>query len=134
LTSMRENELLKEVRVPLNSADSSCSSFVKLGRREASNISIVSAAVHLSLRDNVIEEAKIALGAVAPTPIRLEAVERKLEGLSVSDAAVYEALEEVKDRVRPITDLRATAEYRKEMSYVFAKRALEECASEVIRA
>lgn len=136
LTSLKENELLKEVRIPLSSASSlsSCSSFVKLGRREASNISIVSAAVHLLLRGDTIEKAKIALGAVAPTPLRVEAVEGKLEGLDIASTAVYDVLEEVKAHVKPITDLRATAEYRREMSYVVVKRALDECASGVAQA
>lgn len=125
LTALKRNELLIEIRIPVRPNTSSC--FMKLGRRKAFTLSVVSTACSVNIEDGIINDIKLALGAVAPTPIRVREVEKRLKGIKVDDVGSLEgALKEVKDYVRPITDIRATAEYRREMSYVLAKRAVME--------
>jgi len=104
-------------------------SFQKLGRTET-DISLVNVAVGLQVDlRGYCKWARIALGAVGPTPLRA----RSAEGLLVGQRLEKDQLERVGDavarEVRPITDFRASAEYRREMSAVLTRRALTECAA-----
>jgi carbon-monoxide dehydrogenase medium subunit len=104
-------------------------SFQKLGRTE-SDISVVNAAAGLQLdSQGRVKWARIALGAVAPTPIRAVNAEKLLVGRKVDESALAEVCNEVARQVRPITDVRASAEYRRETVRVLVRRALEECAA-----
>ena len=72
--------------------------------------------------------ARIALGAVAPTPLRARRAEALLEGRRLGRAAVEAAAEQAAAEAKPVTDVRGTAEYRRAMCRVLVTRALEECA------
>jgi CO/xanthine dehydrogenase FAD-binding subunit len=72
-------------------------------------------------------EYRVAFGAVAPTPIRSERIEGALRGKSLDDALVATVVAMVPDEINPITDMRASAEYRTRMTAVMLKRGLE-CA------
>ena len=69
------------------------------------------------------------LGAVAPTPIRAVNAEKLLLGRKVDDNARTEVCEEAAREAQPISDVRASAEYRRQMCRVLVRRALEECAA-----
>jgi carbon-monoxide dehydrogenase medium subunit len=104
-------------------------SFQKLGRTQ-SDISLVNVAAGLEVdADNRIQWVRIALGAVAPTPIRAANAEKLLTGRKLETSVIEEAAAEVAGEVRPITDTRASEEYRREMSGLLAGRALRECAA-----
>jgi len=104
-------------------------SFQKLGRTE-SDISLVNAAAGLQLDSKgKVKWARIALGAVAPTPIRAVNAEKLLVGRKVDQSTLEEVGGEVAREVRPITDVRASAEYRRETIRVLVRRALQECAA-----
>ena len=120
--------LLVEVIVPAAKGRRSGWSFQKLGRT-ALDISLVNVAAGLQVgRGQVIEWARIALGAVAPTVTRASEVERALTGRRLDQSAIDEAGTAIAKSVSPISDVRATAEYRREMSGVLVRRALEDCA------
>ncbi len=103
-------------------------SFHKFGRTET-DISVVNAAAGLGFaRDGTCAWARIALGAVAPAPMRVEKAEALLVGRSVTAELIERAAESVAREVQPITDQRASAEYRREISRVLARRALRDCA------
>ena len=104
-------------------------SFHKLGRT-AVDLSLVNLAAGLQLdsKDRV-KWARIALGAVAPTPIRAVHAERSMLGRTVDEALLEEVCDQVAREVSPISDVRASAEYRRTMSRVLARRALEECST-----
>ena len=70
------------------------------------------------------DEYRVAFGAVAPTPIRASRVEEILRGRSLDDAAIADAVALVRDEISPITDMRATAEYRARMCEVMLARGL----------
>ena len=120
--------LLVEVFIPPLPKGRAAWSFHKLARL-ASDISVVNAAVGLGLdgKGNC-QWARIALGAVAPTPFRLLEVEKRLQGKRLDRALVEQACAQVGEQVRPITDVRSTSSYRREMSGVLVRRALLECA------
>lgn len=104
--------------------------FQKLGRTEL-DISLVNVAAGLQLdAAGRVEWVRIALGAVAPTAIRASVVEAALCGRTLDAAAIAEAAEGLTWAVSPIDDVRATADYRREMCGVLARRALEDCAAQ----
>ena len=76
----------------------------------------------------VLNDVRIAFGAVAPTPLRITAAEEMLLGADVfriEDAQIREVSNKVADEIKPITDVRGTAQYRREISKVLTKRAIE---------
>ena len=122
-----DRALLIEIFIPEPKPRSGWS-FQKLGRTET-DISLVNVAAGITFdRSQKIVEARIALGAVAPTPLRAPAVESLLAGKSFDSAVLESVAEGVRQVVKPISDHRASAEYRREMSAVLAVRALREAA------
>ena len=105
-------------------------SFQKFGRTET-DIAVVNAAAGLGIaRDGTCAWARIALGSVAPAPMRAEKAEAMLTGHALTAALLDRAADSVAHEVRPITDQRASAEYRREISRVLVRRALRECAQQ----
>lgn len=121
-TVTKADELVAAIIIPLQEG---ASTFIKLGRRKAFTLSIASAAAFARVNNGKFEEVRVALGAVAPTPIRGRKVEDALKGKSASEENIEKAAELVKQECRPISDIRASAEYRREMSYALTKRALK---------
>lgn len=97
--------------------------FLKKGR-VAMDLSQVSAAVLLRMENGRCTGARIAVGSVAPTPLRLPKVEAALENQSISNETLAEARALAASEVSPITDKRATAEYRRHMTGVLVERAM----------
>lgn len=99
--------------------------FIKLGQRKAMAIAIASLAVNLEVRQNKIIRIRVAVGSVAPTPIRLTAVEEFLKNKGISNKIVEEAMDRVREEVEPISDIRASEEYRRYISGILFKRAFK---------
>jgi probable selenate reductase FAD-binding subunit len=120
--------LLVEIGVPAPPrAARTAWSFQKLGRLQ-SDIAVVNAAVGIALdKAGRCTWARIALGAVAPTPLRARRAEKLLVGSLLDRAAVDAAAERAAAEAKPVTDVRGTAEYRRAMCRVLVARALEEC-------
>ena len=135
LTSVREhgpsNALLIEVVIPDPPHGPRCGwSFQKFGRT-AVDISLVNVAAGLQLdARRRVEWARIALGAVAAVATRVPDVEELMIGQTFNSTLLAEIGAEVMRQVHPITDQRASAEYRRELSRVLTRRALEECATQ----
>ena len=124
MTVLAPNELLTEVRLPHLPANSSAK-FIKLGNRKAMAVAVVDVAARLTLdEDGRISQARIALGSVAPNPIRAMKAEGLLEGGSPSEDLFAKAGRVASDESSPISDIRASAEYRKKMVAVLTRRAL----------
>lgn len=125
--TVADRALLIEIFIP-DPPPHSGWSFQKLGRTET-DISLVNVAAGLTLdKSHRVAAARIALGAVAPVPMRARAAEEWLIGKELDDAALAGAAERVRQAVKPISDHRASAEYRREMSAVLTVRALHEAA------
>jgi len=125
--SVRERELISELRIPLADCDDFRGGFYKIGRT-AEDISMVNAAATLKIQGGTITRARLVLGAVAPVPLRVTRAEEALAGQLATEETFQRAAELVRDEVRPITDHRATAAYRRKMSAVAALRALRQAA------
>jgi len=107
--------------------------FIKMGQRKAMAISIATIAVNLEVRKNKINQIRIAAGSVAPTPVRLTGTESFLKDKEINDKLVEEAMDRVRKEVRPISDIRASAEYRRYISGILFKRALKKLIDSPIK-
>ncbi len=121
-TLLKPNEILAEIQVPYQLEDVG-SAFIKIAR-VAMDLAKVNVAVALRTEGNIIKLVRIALGAVAPTPIRACKTEEFLVGKELNEETLRKAAEIVKTEVKPITDIRSTVEYRREVSGVIVKDAL----------
>ena len=100
--------------------------------RGDTDISIVGVGVRIALDENgVVTMARVALGGVAPRSIRVKNVEELLVGTKLTDEDIEKAAELARDSITPITDQRATAEYRKEMVYVNVKNMIREAVAKI---
>jgi CO/xanthine dehydrogenase FAD-binding subunit len=125
--SLLDEALIVEIAIPLPPRAGRWS-FHKLGRTEV-DISLVNVAAGLQLDSKGrVKWARIALGAVAPTPIRAGNAEKLAVGRTFDEGLLEEVCDEVAREVTPITDVRASAEYRRAMSRVLTRRALQACA------
>ena len=88
------------------------------------DISTISIGVVLKTKDNEIFDVSIALGSVAPTPLRLYEVEEWLQGKTLSPELIKEASKRVSNNIKPITDIRGTAEYRYAAAEGIAREAI----------
>lgn len=123
INSLSPDELLTEIAFRVPPANSGIS-FHKLGRRRSVTLAVVNAAAYLALEGDLCKEARVALGSVAPTPLRMTPVEERLEGRKLSKRLINEASSECRDLVDPVDDVRASAEYRREMACVLTGRVL----------
>lgn len=100
--------------------------YIKHAVRKAMDLAIVGVAVNLTLDGDVCTDARIALGAVAISPIRAPKAEEILIGKKLTDDVIIAASEAAMNSCKPISDIRASAEYRKDMVRVFTKRAIKQ--------
>ncbi|MBS7620270.1 xanthine dehydrogenase family protein subunit M [Candidatus Bathyarchaeota archaeon] len=121
-TVLRRGEFLTGLSIS-SLPEGSGSSFLKVGRTSM-DIATINIATFLRLRKGVVENCRIALGAVAPIPLRIFRAEDYLKGKAISKDAVEEAAQIVSEDIKPITDLRATAEYRRDVSKALTRDAL----------
>ena len=98
--------------------------FISIGRM-ALDISTISIAVTVTIKDGKVTAARVALGSVAPVPLRLPSVEKYLVGKELTDAVIEKAAVKVSRGIKPIDDIRATAEYRREASKGMAMEAFK---------
>lgn len=125
-TVRRPDELLAAVRWPLP-APHSAGAFHKLALRKADAIAVVSVAVMVERdEDGRCREARVALGAVAPTPIRAHAAEDFLRDQALTPAAITEAARLAVDDTSCIDDVRASAAYRKRVTDALVRRLLHD--------
>lgn len=121
-TVLKYNEVVCEIRVPAPPAGSG-TAFRRISRTPA-DLATVSVTTVLTLKNGVCQDAKIALGGVAPTPISACKAEEVLKGSKPVEAVVAEAAEVASREIRPITDVRSTAEYRTELCKTLVRQAI----------
>jgi len=127
LNCLEPEELVTEIRFRAPPGGSG-SSFKRIGRRKAFTLSVVSAAAYVEMKGDKIKTARLAFGSVAETPIRTPEAEEMLRGKALTAKLLDRAAESVKAAVAPITDIRGTAEYRRDMCGVLMRRTLAEAA------
>lgn len=103
--------------------------YKKFAIRGDTDISIVGAGCRLILKsDGTVEDARITLAAVAPKPVRALEAEKLLIGKKLTDDLIEQVALAAEKSCNPISDQRATAEYRKQMVRVWTRHAVEEAA------
>jgi CO/xanthine dehydrogenase FAD-binding subunit len=131
-TALAPGELVTSVRLPLSElppGDRVVERFVKVGPRREQVISVVSLAARAVVRpDGTLAMVRLALGSVAPTPVRARAAEQALTGRRPDAAARRDAARAVQHDIAPIDDVRAPARYRRIAAAVLLDRFLEEAA------
>jgi len=125
-TALAPNELLVEIEIPAPPAHSA-GYYLRHTPREEMDIAVVGVAVFLIFapRSKVCQEARIALGAVAPTPIRVPQAEALLAGKKPGEADIEKVAEKVAEAASPISDIRSSAEYRRELLKVLTRRTIK---------
>jgi xanthine dehydrogenase small subunit len=98
--------------------------FRKISRIKPKGISLLSIAAHLPLSGGRVTQARVAYGAMAPTPIRARGVERALDGKPLDQAAIQAAKQAALEGCRPATDAIASEWYRREILPVHLGRLL----------
>ncbi len=125
-TVLQAGELLVSIEVPAPPPGFGAA-YLRFIPRNEMDIAVVGAGASVVLDESrrTIQSARIALGAVAPTPLFVKEAGDALAGLPAGDDAIERAAKIAQDAARPITDMRGTAEYRKHLSAVLTRRALK---------
>jgi carbon-monoxide dehydrogenase medium subunit len=125
-TVIRADELLTEIRIKAT-GEREGSAYVKQGRRQALTLAVLnaSARVRLDAGGNCVS-AIIAVGAAAPTPLRISRAEQALVGKPYTEDAIREAARIASEDIKPIDDVHGTAWYRRKLANVLVARVLRQ--------
>ena len=131
LTTLESGEIVKELILPLT-PERSGSNYQKVSARSRVDIAAVGVSVYLMVDEKeTITKVRIAIGAVAPVPKRVHHAEKTLAGKVLTEELVNQAAEISLDEATPITDTRASAQYRKKMVDVLVRRALNNSMEQI---
>ena len=114
-TALRPGEIIRSLWIPFPEGKP-LPYFRKVGRRRALVIAVASLGALFWLRDGVVEKARLALGSVAPTVLRPREVEKALIGKPLDPELLRPIADELSRLVNPISDIRATAAYRRRVA------------------
>ena len=124
-TILKQNEMITEIIIPFS--DFTHQTFVKVGGRKADAISKLSFTGAAKVVDGVVEDLRIAFGAVGPLIVRKREIENKYIGLTVKEIVerIQEVIEDYSPFITPIDDQRSSKEYRKKVSINLVKDFIE---------
>lgn len=121
-TALRDDEIVKEIFIPYP-PEGSESVFLKVSR-VGMDLAKVNIAVLIKMNGEYVEDFRIALGAVAPTPLRIFKAEEYLKSKRINEENIKHVQEIVAEEIKPITDVRSTDWYRRELSKILVKDAI----------
>lgn len=127
-TVMQSAEVLSRVRIP-RSKSPWISFYRKVGTRKAQAISKVCFAGLIRLSGDTVEDVRIGLGSVAPTPIRCRKTEASLKGKTIDGLSLWDAQVELQTEIAPIDDIRSTQVYRAQVAENLLEEFLERCGT-----
>ena len=118
-TEMSSHEILTEIQIPTrpNRKGSAFKKIIRVG----ADISKLSCAVALERQGESCAACQIALGAVAPVPLKIKAAHGVMVGKKVDSQLVEKMARKVSEEIKPITDIRSTSDYRRQVSAVLFK-------------
>jgi carbon-monoxide dehydrogenase medium subunit len=116
------DEILTEIVIPDQATTGSA--YWKLGLRRSGALAVVGVAASVVASGTRVDHARIVLGAVAPTPVRARQAEQLLIGNTITETLLEEIGRNAANECKPISDIRGSEEYRRDMVRVFTKRAL----------
>jgi xanthine dehydrogenase small subunit len=123
--TLARGELVRAVRVPLPREGRVLASY-KISKRFDQDISAVCAGFAITLRGDVVSEARIAYGGMAATPKRANGAEAALQGRALTTATIRTAIDALRNDFAPIDDMRASAAYRLRVAGALLERFLDE--------
>jgi len=127
--ALKRDELLTEIQLPAL-PDRTGTAFVKEGRVATGDLAVVNVAVRLSVAaDNTCQDVCIALGAVASTPLRVKEAEAMLRGEKPQEDILKRVAARACEEIKPISDVRSSADYRKTLSCILVEQALKEAVA-----
>lgn len=126
-TRLEPAELLTAIHV-LAPPEAFVAEFEKFGARPALDISLVSVGIAGVRTNGALDNPRVALGAVAPVPLRARRAEAALAGRSLDEAGIAAVAEAAAGEIDPISDVRGSAWYRREMAANLTKRMLRHVA------
>lgn len=127
ITARKPDELAIEIRIPESNATTR-TAFQRL-TRVRQDLAKLNVAVRLEMDHGVCQQARIAIGCVGPTTMRLKQTEKMLAGKAVTDAILEEVAASVPGEIAPIDDQRSTAAYRRQVAGVLLKRLITRTAA-----
>jgi len=125
MTVIEPGEIMTSIFVPIPPSRSGAS-YKRISARGKVDIAAVCVGVMVTMENETCKEVRIVLGAVAPVPLRAIKTEKILKGKRITQELIKKAGEQASRESRPISDVRASAEYRKKMVSALTRRALEE--------
>ena len=127
-SSLAPDEIVSSVDIPAN--EQCASAWARAAVRKENVLSTVSVAVASTIRDGTFVTGRVALGAVAPSPILAEKASGVMEGCRATPDQADKIAAVAVEVSRPISDIRASAEYRKHMVFVLTRRLVRRMLSE----
>jgi aerobic carbon-monoxide dehydrogenase medium subunit len=122
-TALAADEILHEIRLP--PPDFDLGAHARFCKTAADHRPLINIALTIKRCDNLIGQMRLVVGASTATPTRARAAEAFLTGKEITASLAREAADIVADGIEPISDLRGSAEYRRDMVRVFARRTIE---------
>ncbi len=122
-TALEVGEIATGIVVPAPAEDSG-RAYIKHGRRKAMELATVGVAVSLEMEGAVCRDLRILLGAVGPTVLRAADAESVLRGTTLDPLVIAAASDKAREECSPISNVRASADYRREMVGVLTRRAV----------
>lgn len=123
-TCLEKGDIVTEIFVP-ELKKGEVSAYFKHSVRKAMDLAIVGVAVWIKMDGDRVDDCRIAMGGVGTTPLRAYSAEKILKGSELTDDLLEKAAEAASEECSPISDVRASAEYRKDMIRVYTKRAVK---------
>jgi CO/xanthine dehydrogenase FAD-binding subunit len=127
-TVLGPGEIIQEIRMPAQKEGIKWG-YHKIGKRKAQSLSVVSAAVCCLIEGGICKEARIALGAVAPTPILATGAAERLKGKSLNESLINETAKAAADATSPVDDVRGSAWYRRRASEALVRQLLTQLSA-----
>jgi carbon-monoxide dehydrogenase medium subunit len=122
-TAIEKGEIVTGISISSPGRHGSC--FVKLGRYEGEDLAQVNLII-LALKDGTF---RVSFGSVAPVPVRAKKIEHLINGKTITSNLIEEACKLIEDEIKPITDIRATKEYRMHMAKIMFERGINAAIS-----
>jgi CO/xanthine dehydrogenase FAD-binding subunit len=129
-TILKPAQLLTRIILPLPS-ERTYGSWIKIGKRKALIIATITLALVVEMTEDnkTVKDVRTCLGSVAPTPIEIKKIRKKMVGKNFNQLNFAELGQIVEDKISPIDDIRGTREYRKDVAKNIMINALEEIDS-----
>ena len=132
LTAMEHGEIMTSIHVPIPPAKSGAS-YLRISCRCGVDIAAVGVGVMAEFNGKACKQVGIVLAAVAPVPLRATKTESIMKGQAWTRELIEQAGDQAAEEAKPISDVRASAEWRKRMVAVLTRRALEEAQERATR-